>query len=245
MDSKINKIKTDFIPLSITSIKEIIKKYLSENNKYNTEINNIIKTIEKLDNLLQKHLIPKYCLLKLNKYLIFINKNKHVIEKEYTDNEKIIIRDKCIFIISICFIRININKGNHFKIKNYLKSLLIFYIKGNISINNLFFILEIILLSIIESLKKNNIQQYQIFDINNKQLLFIKDIIETIINFPILLVNNNIFIESLINLFNKFFEYIDKSNIFLKEDELWLKLLENNILLNQIIALQLNYQTLY
>ena len=83
-------------------------------------------------------------------------------------------------------------------------------------------------MSIIETLKKNTIKQYQVLEINNESLLYIKDIIEVIINFPISLMKDNVFIESLINLFNKFFRYLVESNIILKENELWLKLFENN-----------------
>ena len=229
MNTKLHEIKS-VIPeeISISLIKEITKKLSSDNNKFNTEVAGNMKLIDKFGLFSKNNLKPKFIVSKLNKYLNFINKVKNIVEKEYTDNSEIKVKNKIIFIISLYFLRININKGNHYKIRNFLKSLLILYINGKIHINNLFFILEILLISIIETLKKNNIKQYQIFDINNEPLLFIKDIIETVINFPIILMKNNIFIENLVNIFNKFFEYIEKSNIILKENELWIKLLENN-----------------
>ena len=231
MDTKIVGQKSDDIQeqITISLIKQIINKYILENNIFKTEINDNSKTLEKLDYFLQKNLIPKYILLKFNKYLKTINNIKNMLEKENVESKEIILKNKSVFTMSICFLRININKSNHLRIKKYLKALLLFYICGEITINNFCFILEIILLSIIEILKKRTKKLYQIFEINNEPLLlFIKDIIDTIITFPIILMKNNIFIQNIINLFKNFFENAEKGNIIIKEDELWLKLLENN-----------------
>ena len=230
METKIDKTKSDNIQeqFSISLIKEIIQQYFSENKNNNNEINNDIKIFEKLDYYIQNNLIPKYCYLKLNKFLKFINYIENITNKDYIENKEKLVKNKIIIIISLCFLRINIKRGNHFKIRAYLRFLLTFYINRKITINNLFFIFEIILISIIELLKKNIIKQYQIIVINSEPLLIIKDIIETIINFQYILMKNTTFIESMINLFIKFIEYLEKSKIILKEDELWLKLLENN-----------------
>ena len=196
MDNDINKIKLDYISkqLSISFIKEIITKFFSNNNILNTEIDDILKILEKLVYFLQNNLKSKYIFIKINKFLKFINNFKNIVKKEYDDNKNIQ-KNKIIFTINLYFLIINIKNCNHYKIRKYLKSLLIFYIDGKISINNLILILEIILISIIELLKKDCKKQYQMLDINNEPLLFINDIIETIINFPIMLIKDNIFVE--------------------------------------------------
>ena len=230
MEDKIDKKESNNIQeqLSIALINQIIINNTSEKDELKIEINNTPKIIEKLDNFIQNNLLPKYSLLKFNKFLTFINRTRNIVNKEYNKNKIIFSNNTIIVIMSICLLRININKRNHYKIKQYLKALLIFYINGKISIDNYFYILEIILTSIIESLKNKSEKQYKLYEINKEPLLFIKDIIETIINFPIIIMNDNIFIESLINIFNKLFKTAEKLNIIIKEDLIWLKLLENN-----------------
>ena len=196
MDIKSDKRNSNYIQeqLSISIIKQIIINYINEKDTFKTEINDNPKIIEIFDYFIQNNIIAKYHIIKFNKFLTFINKFKNVIYKEYNESKEMILNNKIIFTISICFLRININKYNHHNIRKYLKALLIFYSNGKISINNLFYILEIILISIIETLKKKSIKQYQLFEINNEPLLLIKDIIETIINFPLVhvidLINN-------------------------------------------------------
>ena len=221
MEFKIDKKKPKDISelIQISLIKQVIEKYSSENNNFKNEINDNTKIIEKLDKFLQNYLISKNSILKFKKYIKFVNEIKNITKKEYNTSTK----NKIIFTISICILRININKCNHYKIRKYIKALLFFYINGVISINNLCFILEIILISIIELLKKNSSKQYQVFDINKEPLLFINDIIEAIINFPIMMLKDTTFIDNLINVFNNFFSCAEKNNIIIKEDEIWLK----------------------
>ena len=214
--------------ISISLLRQNIINYSLEKDILKYEINDTPKMIEKLDYFIQNNLIPKCYLLKFNQFLIFINKSKNIIKKEYNENKIMLLNNKIIFTISICLLRININKCNHHKIRKYLNALLILYINSKISINIYFFILEIILISILETLINKSEKKYKIFEINNGPLLFIKDIIETIINSPFIIMNNNIFVENLINLFNKLFERAEQLKIIIKEDELWLKLLENN-----------------
>ena len=246
MDIALDKIKTDYISkqLSISLIKEIIKKYFSENNNVGNKIDDYLKIVEKIDYFLQNNLTFKYFLLKINKFLIFSKNVKNLRKKEYINNKEIILKNNIIFTTSIFFLRININNCNHYKIREYLKLLLKIYIDRKIAINKLFSIIEIILISIIEILKKNTIKQYQILDINNEPLLFIKDIIMAVFNFSNILMKDNIFIESLINLFNKLLEHLDKSNIIFKENELWLILFENNSIEDSSeLYLDKSYQT--
>ena len=226
MEFKIDKKKTKVISelIQISVIKQVIEKYSSENNNFKNEINDNTKIIEKLDKFLQNNLISKNSILKFKKYIKFFNGIKNITKKEYNDSNK----NKIIFTISICILRKYINKCNHFEIRKYIKALLCFYINGNISINNFCFILEIILISIIDLLKKNSSKQYQIFDIKKDPLLFINDIIEAIKNFPIMMLKDDIFIDNLINVFNNFFSNAEKNNIIIKEYEIWLKLFENN-----------------
>ena len=224
-----NKISSNISEhLSISLIKEIIENYMSENNKFKNEMNDIPKMIEKLDHFIHKKLIPKKSRLKFEKFLKFTNIYKKIEDKMFNNKKEEIMKYKVIFSISICFLRININQERHNKIRRYIKTLLILLINGDIPINKFFLILEIILISIIEALKNRSNIEFQIFNIKEEPLLFINDIIETIINFPIILFGNYLFIENLINLFNTFLEKLEKLNIILKEDEIWLKLLGYN-----------------
>ena len=230
MNIKNGKKKSDYIPeyLIIGSINQIIKKNISENNTLKNKINENLKAIEKFDYILQNNSMHEYPIIKFNKFLKYINNAKNVAKKEYKDSKEMILKNNNIFIISICLLKKYINTTNHYKIKKYLKVLLSLYINGRTSINNFFFILEIILISLIEALKEKSKKQYRILDIKDEPLLFINDIIESIINFPVVLMQDNIFIENLIKLFKTFFEKAEKANIVLKESELWLKLFENN-----------------
>ena len=152
---------------------------------------------------------------------------KDIKDKSHNDKKEKTMKNKAIFSISICILRIYINHGKHHKIMKYITTLIILVNNGDISINNFFLILEILLISIIETLKKKSNNQFYLLDIKEEPLLFINDIIEAIINFPNIMLDY-IFIENLINLFNTFIEKLEKLNIFLKEDEVWLKLLEYN-----------------
>ena len=82
--------------------------------------------------------------------------------------------------------------------------------------NNFFFVIDILLTSIIEILKFKSFNQFQIYDLNDEPLKFINDLLEAIINFPNCLLKNDKLIEHLINLFNKFFERATNINIIIK-----------------------------
>ena len=230
MDIKNDSTKADDIPkqLTLSLINQIIKKYILENDIFKNEINDTQKMMEKLDNLLQNHLIPKNITIIFNRFVKIINNIKNFTKKESNNSQKAVLKNKIILTISLCFLRMNINKCNHNKTRKYLKLLLFFYFNGDIKINTFFYILEIILMSLVNLIQKYSEYKYQIVDMNKEPLLFIKDIIETIINFPVLVMKDNLFIEKLIKVFKNFFETAEKANIILKEDELWLKLFENN-----------------
>jgi hypothetical protein len=98
--------------------------------------------------------------------------------------------------------------------------------------DNFFFVIDIFLTSIFEILKLKTFNQFQIYELKNEPLKFINDLLETIINFPIPLIKNDKFIEQLINLFNKFIERAKNINIVIKENILWLKLLQNTSIQN-------------
>ena len=223
-----NKIIGTHELLSISLIKEIITNYISKNNTFKADIIENLRIFDKIDYCLQHNLIPKYSLFKFNLFLKFMNGTNNYCKKEFNDCKETTTKNKIIFIISIIYLRININSCNHCKIRRYLKLLLIFYISGKISNNNFFCILEIILISIIEELKRKSLKLYQIYDIKNEPLLFIEDIIESIINFPIIMMKYNLFIDNLITLFKELFQIAEKLNIILKESDLWLKLFEIN-----------------
>ena len=231
MEIHIAKKKTDFIQekLPILLIKQIIEKYNLGNNIFKNEINSNPKILGKLEHFLKDNIIPKSTIIKFNRFVSFQStKIKKTWNIGFNDSKKAKLKNKMIFNISIYYLIININKYNHYKIRNYLRLLLFFFLNKEISVNNFFFILEIVLISLIEILKNNLVGQLQLFNTNQEPLLFINDIIETIINFPILMIKDNLFTEKLVNLFKKFFEGIEKVNIILKKDEIWLKLFGNN-----------------
>ena len=216
--------------ISISLIKEVIEK---NNSKDNEEVNKINidkeKRIEIIDSFFHKNKIKTKFLLNLTKYskifelfnIDFDTQNSKIKEnKEF--------KSEAISLISLCILKDYINKGDHYMITKYLKILLIFFSREDLLIDDFFYILKIIIKSIIEILKIRNSKQYQIFYLNDNLLLFINDIIEAIINFPNNLIINDDFVGLLINLFKEFYESLDQLNIIIKEQEFWLKLLENN-----------------
>ena len=79
--------------------------------------------------------------MKLAKLTKFIDTLKNISEKNQINNEnkiEIFKINKFIISVSICFIRININCRNHYTIRKYLKILLVFFVKGDITMNNFF-----------------------------------------------------------------------------------------------------------
>ena len=142
MENENNKISSNISEhLSISLIKEIIENYMSDNNKFKNEMNDIPKMIEKLDHFIHKKLIPKKSRLKFEKFLKFTNIYKKIEDKMFNNKKEEIMKYKVIFSISICFLRININQERHNKIRRYIKTLLILLINGDIPINKFFLIL--------------------------------------------------------------------------------------------------------
>ena len=249
VNNKNNKNENEIIidQMSITLINQVIIKLIKEDNKAKDEINiDIIKLIEKFDCLFKNNKIKKIYSSKFLKITKFIDSSKNISlrskQSNKSDEEKNLLNNS-IIAISICFIRININCRNHYNIRKFLKIFLFFFVNGDININNFFFALEILLNSIIEILKFKSFNQFLIYNLNDESLKFINDLLETIINFPICLIKNDKFIESLINLFNKFIERAKNINIIIKEDTLWLKLLQNTSINNSFELLEdISYQ---
>ena len=229
-----NEIILDQIPFTL--INQIIVKLIKEDNKAKDEINfDIIKFIEKLDRVFQKEPIKKFFLNKFKKLTKYIDSSKIIsgfINYSNKNGAEKNVLNKFIFAISVCFVRFNINCRNHFIIRKYLKIFLFFFVNGYITMDNFFFVLDIFLTSIFEILKLKAFNQFQIYELKAEPLKFINDLLETIINFPIPLIKNDKFIEQLINLFNKFIERAKNINIVIKENTLWLKLLQNTSIQN-------------
>ena len=214
--------------ISISLIKQIIEKLRTKDikNNINSYIDNI-NIIEKLDIIFSKK--EKQINLTLIKFTKFIHTfhKKFILKSKIINNNEIINKNKSISYISICYLKNNINEGNHNKIKNFLTLLLFLLSLGVFPVKDLIFILEIMLNSLIEIINTKSKDEFQIFDINKEPLLFIKDIIYSLINFPINIIKNYDFIEKLMRIFNKFIDKLEKLNIIIKLDCIWLKLLEN------------------
>ena len=248
-NNKINKNENEIIfeQMSITLIKQVIIKLIKEDNKDKNQINiDIIKLLEKFDCFFQKNIIKKKFFAKFLKLAKLFGSSKNISLRNKqinkNDEEKIMLNNS-IIAISIYFISININCKNHYNIRKYLKIFLFFFVNGDINMNNFIFALDILLTSIIEILKFNSFNQFHIYDLNNEPLKFINDILEAIINFPICLLKNDKFIECIINLFNKFIERAKNINIIIKENNTWLKLLQNTSINNTFEFLEdISYQ---
>ena len=215
--------------ISISLIKQTIEKLIKDNNKKDENINtDIIKLIEKFDHFFQKKKFMNFFLKKLKIFSKFIDIKKDIEEdvKKNDNNEIDNLEDNTICAISISFLRININERNHYEIREYLKILLILIIIEDISVNCFFFILEVILKSIMEIIKNKNSNEIQMIDIMDEPLLFINDIIESTVNLQIVLMKNNDFIENLIDLFNNILQNFDKEKFIIKKSLIWLKLLK-------------------
>ena len=214
--------------ISISLIKNTTKKLIQDDNKKDENINNdIIQLIGKFDSLFQKRKFMNYFLIKLKTFSKFIDSLKDIEEdvKKNDDNEIDNLHDNIICAISISFLRININEQKHYNIRKYLKILLVLFIIEDITVNCFFFILEVILKSIMEIIKNKNSNQFQMIDIMEEPLLIINDIIDSVVNLQVVLMKNDDFIENLITLFNDIFENFDNKNFIVKKNVIWLKLL--------------------
>ena len=247
-NKKNNKNENEIIfELSITLIKQVVIKLIKEDNNVKDEINiNIIKLIEKFDGLFKKNKIKKNFFNKFLKFAKFIDSSKTISlrsKKSNKNDEEKILLNNSIIAISICYISNNINCKKHYNIRKYLKIFLFFFVNDVINMNNFFFVIDILLTSIIEILKFKSFNQFQIYDLNDEPLKFINDLLEAIINFPNCLLKNDKFIEHLINLFNKFYERATNINIIIKENTLWFKLLQNTSINNSFEFLEdIGYQ---
>ena len=227
---------------TIASTKTIIEKYFTGqletssniNNEIKENIFNLIKIIEYYESFYKIQKIKKFFDVKYKRIIELIKSKKQLKMKKNSSNDKKI--NKSIICISIIMLKIYVNNNKHDYIKEYIMMLL-FLIKNDIlNLDNFMFIIKIILLSILDLLSNINGKNFQKYSLKNDYLLFINDIVETIINNSFDMKNDIKFISELFKLFNHFFELAKKENIFIENDELWLKLLEdNNIIVNNLI----------
>ena len=227
---------------TIASTKTIIEKYFTGqletssniNNEIKENILNLIKIIEYYESFYKIQKIKKFFDVKYKRTIELIKSKKQLKMKKNSANDKKI--NKSIICISIIMLKIYVNNNKHDYIKEYIMMLL-FLIKNDIlNLDNFMFIIKIILLSILDLLSNINGKNFQKYSLKNDYLLFINDIVETIINNSFDMRNDIKFISELFKLFNHFFELAKKENIFIENDELWLKLLEdNNIIVNNLI----------
>ena len=228
--------------LTLASTKTIIEKYFTGQLEASSSIDketkenilNLIKIIEYYESFCKIHKLKKIFYVKYKRTIELIKSKKLLKMRKNSSNERKI--NKSIICISIIMLKFYVINNKHDYIKEYILMLL-FLIKNDIlNLDNFEFIIRIILLSILDLLSNINGKNLQKYSLKNDFLLFVNDLIETIIKNPFDIRNDTKFISELFKLFNHFFELAKKENIFIENDELWLKLFEsNNINVNNLI----------
>ena len=214
--------------LTIELISLIQENIYNENTKNNIQ-NNIKCKIpivnKKLESFYQKIKNKKYFTAKFQKFFnLSLNTRKRM--KKSNDNTRNGFIETSLIYLSIYILRNYIINKRHNNVQEYLKVLLFFICSDILKIEKFFFILNLLLKSILHILSNNN-NFYQTYRIDDEPLLFINDIIKAIINYPLDMTKNNKFIKEIIDLFNNFFELAQELNIFIIKDCIWLKLFEN------------------
>ena len=246
------------IKIDLKKVKEIINKIYIKNKTYNEiiEQNLFINIISKnIDNYYNKFYNNNYNIYSHNeiynkKYIKFRKKINFIVNKFYCFHNKaklnIIkfynIKNNNSFLINTIFVLKNlVNENNHLYIQKYFKILLFLQYHEIIPLNKFKFIIEFYI----------NIFTEQLLN-SSYNLLFIDDLIETIVQFPFKLKtdksnDNNIFI-IIINLFEKYFIYDIDMKIRVNKSLIWLKFLgikmisnlENNNYLNYLYKFLVN-----
>ena len=229
------------IKFSLSLINKTIEKYFKDNKINNKELINenndnnnnikIIKINKAFESFIKKGKGKIYFEFKYKNFLKLILYNisyKESIKMKIENfTDKIEILNKVLENISIILLIDFSNKKKHNNIQNYIKILLLFTSNNILKIETFFRILDIFLKTIIYQIEDiNNKKLYKFFKLKNEPLLFINDIIEGIINYPIILKNNK-FIEEFFSLFNNFFIIAKDKNIFIEKGIEWLKLFES------------------
>ena len=229
------------IKFSLSLINKTIEKYFKDNKINNKELINenndnnnnikIIKISKAFESFFKKGKGKIYFEFKyknfLKLFLYNITYKESIKMKIENFIDKIAILNKVLENISVILLIDFINKKKHNNIQNYIKILLLFTSNKILKIETFFRILDIFLKTIIYQIEDiNNKKLYKFFKLKNEPLLFINDIIEGIINYPIILKNNK-FIEEFFSLFNNFFIIAKDKNIFIEKGIEWLKLFES------------------
>ena len=236
MNEKKNSLKLQN-QLTVELIRQIQENIYKGNSKDN--IQNKIKckipiVNKKLESFYQKIKNKKYFIAKFQKFFnLSLNTKKRM--KNSDDNTRNEFIETSLVYLSIYILKNFIINKRHNNIKEYLKVLLFFIYSDVLKIEQFFFLLDLLLKSIVHILSNNN--SYQTYRIDDEPLLFINDIIKTIINYPLDMTKNIKFIKEIIDLFNNFFKLAQKLNIFIIKDNIWLKLFENKKIDENIIKI--------
>ena len=226
--------------LTLPSLKLIISKYYAEylqaspvptiNSNIKEIIHDILKVKQFYKSLYKIKRVKKLVDIKYKKFIELVKSKKQLKIKQNKDKEKIVNISICC--ISIIILKYNYDQNKHNNIKEHIIMLLILVMNDILNFDNFIFIINIILVSIIDLLSELNISNLGKYSLKKEPLLFINDIIEAIIDCPFDIRNASKFIEEIFKLFNNFFELAKNQNIFIEKDELWLKLFENRKIKN-------------
>ena len=226
-----------FINTAINNIFKDKEYYKDNNNKQNysniilsEDIDNLLNSIKKLDNLynyIYKKKSNLYILLKRN--IIYLNRLSANRQNKVFKEKKI---NKYELILAIIIINLKnyINAKKHEKIKNLLL-IIIRLIDDNIFPSNIFSLISEIFLNILLLILKINSDNK--YSLNDEPFIFINDIIESIIKYPkeIRIDNiNNYILTEIIDIFDKILITPNYFNINFKENLIWLKFLENQMI---------------
>ena len=239
IENKEDIINISFINTAIKNIfinkakdKDVNEQINSNNiNKVIIEdIGSLLKYIPTLDNLyknIHKENSNLYHLIKRN--IRYIN-NKSFNKQNKIFKQQKIKKIELLLALFIVFLKNLINAKKHEQIKKIL--LIIIRLTGEniIPINFFKAIIEIFINVFILILDKNKEIKYSL---SNEPFIFIKDIIESLIEYPNEIknenINNNILID-IIYLFDKYLITPNYINIYFKETSIWMKLLENHMI---------------
>ena len=156
----------------------------------------------------------KYFLLTINN--IKINHNI-VINANNMQN----IKKNDIITFSIYILKSYFNQRFHSSIQKYIKILILLSLNNIFDFQSLRILLEIFLNSILDLPCFNS--SLGIFDFKNEPLLFVNDIIESIINYPVYILKDKNFMKEILTLFKNLKEKIKNKNIIIQKDIIWLK----------------------
>ena len=189
----------------------------------------IISMNKKIDTLYNSPRINQIFYNNFTKYFLLTINNKKINHNIVINANNIQnIKKNDIIIFSIYILKSYFNQRFHSSIQKYIKILILLSLNNIFDFQSLRILLEIFLNSILDLPCFNS--SLGIFDFKNEPLLFVNDIIESIINYPVYILKDKNFMKEILTLFKNLKEKIKNKNIIIQKDIIWLKILENSLI---------------